>query len=137
MKPMDQHAFARHLRNCQNTYEDLLWQLLRKRRRCNKKFRGQHPIGVYIADFYCAEARLVIEIDGQDHFTEDAKRYDEARDRFMNSQRIRVLRFTGKQVEIETEWVLAQIDNSLASSMQSPSTPDPFSPEYRGEGELR
>jgi len=54
--------------------------------RRNKKFRRQHPIGIYTADFYCAEAR----------------------DRFMLSQGIRVLRFTGKQVEFETESVLAQ-----------------------------
>jgi hypothetical protein len=46
MEPMDQKQFARHLRQCQNTYEELLWQLLRNRRRCNKKFRRQHPIGI-------------------------------------------------------------------------------------------
>ncbi len=48
----------------------------------------------------------------------------------MNAQGIRVLRFTGKQVELETDSLLAEIDSAL-----SPSTPDPFSPEYRGEGE--
>jgi len=130
VKPMDEKQFARHLRQCQTTYEDLLWQLLRNRRRCNKKFRRQHPIGTYTADFYRAEERLVIEIEGSDHFTEEGKRYDEARDRFMNSQGIRVLRFTGKQVELETDSVLEQIDQAL-----DPSSPAPFSPEYRGEGE--
>ena len=130
MKPMDEKEFSRHLRQTQNTYEDLLWQLLRNRRRCNKKFRRQHPIGPYTADFYCAEELLVIEIDGSNHFSEEGKRYDEARDRFMNSQGIRVLRFTAKQVELETDLVLEQIDQAL-----DPSTPDPFSPEYRGEGE--
>ncbi len=58
------------LRHCQNTYETLLWQLLRNRRRCNKKFRRQHPIGIYSSDFYCPEERLVVEIEGRDHFTE-------------------------------------------------------------------
>ena len=130
MKPMDEKEFSRHLRQTQNTYEDLLWQLLRNRRRCNKKFRRQHSIGPYTADFYCAEELLVIEIDGSNHFSEEGKRYDEARDRFMNSQGIRVLRFTAKQVELETDLVLEQIDQAL-----DPSTPDPFSPEYRGEGE--
>jgi very-short-patch-repair endonuclease len=48
----------------------------------------------------------------------------------MIAQGIRVLRFTGKQVELETDWVLAQIDQTLA-----PSSPGPFSPEYRREGE--
>ncbi len=130
MKPMDKKEFSRHLRQTQNTYEDLLWQLLRNRRRCNKKFRRQHPIGPYTADFYCAEERLVIEIDGSSHFSEEGRRHDEARDRFMNSQGIRVLRFTGKQVEFETDSVLEKIDQAL-----DPSSPDPFSPEYRGEGE--
>ncbi len=131
---MDQKQFARHLRQCQNSYEALLWQLLRNRRRCNKKFRRQYPIGVYTADFYCAEEKLVIEIDGRGHFTEQGKLHDEARDRFMRSQGIRVLRFTGKQVETETEWVLAQIDQSFGSPSQAPHPPTP-SPRVRGEGE--
>ena len=55
MNPMDEKQFARHLRQSQSTYEELLWQQLRNRKRCNKKFRRQHAIGVYVADFYCAE----------------------------------------------------------------------------------
>jgi hypothetical protein len=47
MKPMDQKQFARDLRQFPNNYEELLWQLLRNRRRCNKKFRRLHPIGIY------------------------------------------------------------------------------------------
>ena len=91
MKPMDQRQFARHLRQCQNTY-------------------------------------------GRDHFTEQGRLHDEARDRFMHSQGIRVLRFTGKQVETEIDWVLAQIDQSLGSPSQAPHPPTP-SPRIRGEGE--
>jgi very-short-patch-repair endonuclease len=134
MKPMDQNQFSRHLRQTQNTYEELLWQLLRNRKRCNKKFRRQHPIGAYVADFYCAEDNLVIEIDGWHHFTEQGRNHDEARDRFMHLQGIRILRFTGKQVETETDWVLAQIDQVLRSSTQAPQPPTP-SPRVRGEGE--
>jgi len=134
MKPMDQKQFSRHLRHCQNTYEDLLWQLLRNRKRCNKKFRRQHAIGIYVADFYCADEKLVIEVDGCDHFTEEGRLHDEARDRFMHSQGIRVLRFTGKQVETETDCILAQIDQALGSSSQAPHPPPP-SPRARGEGE--
>ena len=121
MKPMDQKQFARHLRHTQNTYEELLWQLLRYRKRCNKKFRRQHTIGIYVADFYCAEEQLIVEIDGRDHFTEQGRLHDEARDRFMHLQGIRVLLFTGKQVETETELVLAQIDLALRSASQAPS----------------
>ncbi len=120
MQPMAQKQFARHLRKCQNTYEELLRQLLRNRRRCNKKFRRQHAIAIYVADFYCAEDKLIVEIDGRDHFTEQGRVHDEARDRFMHSQGIRVLRFTGKQVETEPEWVLAQIDQAFAPPSQAP-----------------
>ena len=134
MKPMDQKQFARHLRQTQNTYEELLWQLLRNRKRCNKKFRRQHTIGIYVADFYCAEEQLIVEIDGRDHFTEQGRLHDDARDRFMHSQGIRVLRFTGKQVETETELVLAQIDLALRSASQAPHPPPP-SPRVQGEGE--
>ncbi len=73
MQPMAQKQFARHLRKCQNTYEELLRQLLRNRRRCNKKFRRQHAIAIYVADFYCAEDKLIVEIDGRDHFTEQGE----------------------------------------------------------------
>lgn len=137
MKPMDQKQFSRHLRQTQNTYEELLWHLLRNRKRCNKKFRRQHPIGPYVADFYCAEEKLVIEIDGCHHFTDKGSNHDEARDRFLHSEGINVLRFTGKQVELETEWVLSQIDNSLDSSSQIPKAPQPPppSPRVQGEGE--
>ena len=134
MKPMHQKQFARHLRQCQNTYEELLWQLLRNRRRCNKKFRRPHPIGIYTVEFYCDVERIVIEVDGRDHFTEQGRLHDEARDRFMIAQSIRVLRFTGKQVELETEWVLAQIDQALGSRSLGPSSPDPFSPSTGRRG---
>ena len=65
-----------------------------------------------------------MEIDGRDHFTEEGRLHDEARDRFTHSQGIRVLRFTGKQVELETEWVLVQIDQALSSPSQAPSIVD-------------
>ena len=91
------------------------------RKRCNKKFRRQHTIGIYVADFYCAEEQLIVEIDGRDHFTQQGRLHDEARDRFMHLQGIRVVRFTGKQVETETELVLTQIDLALRSASQAPS----------------
>ena len=127
-KPMDQKQFARHLPQCQNTYEELLWQLICNRCRCNKKFRRQHPIGIYTVEFYCAEERIVIEVDGRDHFKEQGRLHDEARVRFMIAKSIRVLRFTGKHVELETEWVLAQIDQALGSPSLGRYSPDPFSP---------
>ena len=110
LEPID---FARHLRQSATSSEDLLWQLLRNRQRCGMKFRRQHPLGVYTADFYCAEATLDVEVDGSGHDAIEGKRYDEARDAWMRSQGIEVFRVGGWQVESEAQEVLRCIDGLL------------------------
>ena len=67
------------------------------------KFTRQKPLGHYIADFYCANARLVIEVDGDSHFSEDGVRYDTLRTLHLKSEGIRVLRFTNIEVMEEFE----------------------------------
>lgn len=110
LEPID---FARNQRRTARSYDDFLWQLLRNRQRCGKKFRRQHPLGVYTADFYCAEAKLAVEVDGSPHQTIAGKRKDLTRDAWMRSQGIEVLRFDGWQVESETQQVLQHIDDML------------------------
>ena len=110
---MEPIAFARHLRRSARSYEELLWQLLRNRQRCGKKFRRQHPLGIYTADFYCAEAQLVVEVDGSPHQTSEGKRKDEIRDAWMRSQGLEVLRLGGWEVECEPQQVLERIDLAL------------------------
>ena len=105
--------FARLRRQMADDCERLMWQLLRNRQRCNQKFRREHPLGIYIAEFYCAAAKLVIEIDGASHLTEGARQYDANRDQWMQEQGTRVLRFTCDQVEHETQTVMDQIDEAL------------------------
>ena len=105
--------FARSLRQSARSYEALLWQLLRNRQRCGKKFRRQHPLGIYTADFYCAEAKLVVEVDGSPHQSAEGRHKDETRDAWMRSQGIEVLRVSGWQVELETQKVLKRIDEVL------------------------
>ena len=105
--------FARLRRQMADEWERLMWQLLRNRQRCNQKFRREHPLGIYTADFYCVAEKLVIEIDGVSHLTKEAKQYDKARDEWMQSQGIRILRFTCAQVEHETQKVIGQIDAAL------------------------
>ena len=90
-KKLDPIKFARLRRQMADEYERLMWQLLRNRQRCNQKFRREHPLGIYTADFYCARARLVVEIDGESHQSDEAKRYDAVRDQWMKKQGIRVL----------------------------------------------
>ena len=77
--------------------EKRLWQALRGKQ-LGFKFRRQHGIGPYIVDFYSPEAALVIELDGDSHFDAKALAYDRARDLFMTSKGIQVLRFTNQDV---------------------------------------
>jgi very-short-patch-repair endonuclease len=110
MEPID---FAKHQRRTARSYDQLLWQLVRNRQRCGMKFRRQHPLRIFTADFYCAEAKLVVEVDGSPHQTAEGKAKDEVRDAWMYSQGIEVLRFGGWQVEFETQQVLQRIDDAL------------------------
>ena len=123
MKPMNPIEFARFQRQTADEFERLMWQLLRNRQRCNKKFRRQHSLGIYTVDYYCVEEKLVIEIDGDSHVSEKAKQYDAARDRWMQNQGIRVLRFTCTQIDKNTQQVLATIDAALKN--RNPSPPNP------------
>jgi very-short-patch-repair endonuclease len=113
MKYLNPIEFARRLRKAPTSSEDYFWQFLRNRQRCGKKFRRQHPLGPYTADFYCFEAKLVVELDGDPHHTPEGQHKDDARDAWMRSQGIEVLRFGGWQVENETGNVLETIDNAL------------------------
>ena len=94
---------ARALRKSMTEAETVLWSRLRQRRIGGFRFRRQAPIGRFIADFACFEARLVIEVDGGQH-TERAEQ-DAARTRWLESQGFRVLRFWNNQVLREIEGV--------------------------------
>jgi very-short-patch-repair endonuclease len=106
---------ARELREKPTTAEALLWQLLRNRQLLGFKFRRQHQFGDYIADFYCHEARLVIECDGSVHDRNEQWHHDQNRDAYMIAQGLRVLRFTNQQVLNNTERVLEEISKYLPS----------------------
>src|SRR5689334_13985849 len=113
MERKDPISFARHLRRKSTSSEEYLWQLLRNRARCGKKFRRQHPLGIYTADFFCVEALLDVEVDGAPHQTAEGHARDDVRDAWVRSQGIEVLRFSGKEVECETQAVLKRIDEML------------------------
>jgi very-short-patch-repair endonuclease len=81
---------ARELRSEQNQVEAILWQQLRNGKLKGFKFRRQHPIGSYILDFYCAEATLVIELDGNTH--RGREKYDSERQTWLESQGLMVIR---------------------------------------------
>jgi len=100
-------ARARQLRREQTPAEALLWEHLRNRRLKGLKFRRQHPVGRFVADFYCAQHRLIVELDGAMH--QRRREYDDLRTEKLERDGYRVLRFTDSQVERKLEWVLEQI----------------------------
>jgi very-short-patch-repair endonuclease len=91
--------------------ERKLWGALR-REKLGVKFRRQHPIGPYIADFYSWQAGLVIEVDGDPHFTPKGQAYDAARDAYLSALGLTVLRFTNHDVMSRMENVLDRIVES-------------------------
>jgi len=89
---------ARRLRKQLSPPEILLWTRLRARDPGKPNFRRQHPIGPYIADFFCAEARLVVEVDGGGHNDPDQIAHDERRDQYMTMLGYRILRINAADV---------------------------------------
>lgn len=88
---------ARELRRPQTPAEQSLWACLRNEQLDGIKFRRQHPIGYYIVDFYCAQAKLVIEIDGDSHA--EQVEYDLERTAWLENQGYRVIRYTNRDIK--------------------------------------
>lgn len=119
---------ARRLRRDQTEAEQRLWRKLRARQLCGAKFRRQHPIGPFIADFCCFESRVVVELDGGQHASQITA--DQRRTAFLVSRGYRVLRFWDNQVMEDIDAVLERIAEVLGDSEVKPS---PFpSPSGRG-----
>ena len=97
--PANNHAYknARKLRRKMSLPEVLLWQILRKQPGYIK-FRRQHPIGRYVLDFYVLDLKLGIEVDGKAHDMGNRPERDDLRDRWLESQGIRMLRIAAKDV---------------------------------------
>jgi very-short-patch-repair endonuclease len=97
-----------------------MWQWLRDRRFTNYKFRRQQPIGPYILDFFCPEAKLSIELDGNQHGFPGAKTHDEKRAQFFATSGIKELRFWNGQLRRESEAIRATIFNELQARAPHP-----------------
>jgi very-short-patch-repair endonuclease len=118
---------ARELRQPQTPAEATLWQYLRNRNLVYK-FRRQHPIDRFIIDFYCAEARLCIEIDGGSHFETEQAEYDAVRTEFLQQLDYKVIRFTNDDVRHNIHAVV----NEIITQVEMRIAPHPSSP-LRGE----
>lgn len=105
--------FSKILRKTATETEDILWQSLRRKQLNGFKFRRQHPLDKYIADFYCHEAKLVVEVDGEIHNTKENKEYDKHRSYELKELEITVIRFTNIEVTENLDMVLEVIRRYL------------------------
>jgi very-short-patch-repair endonuclease len=102
-------ARAAELRKNMTVAEKVLWQQLRNRKVGGLKFRRQHPVDLFILDFYCHERKLAIEVDGEIHNQVDQKEWDENRSFELNEFGIQILRFSNEDVISNTERVVDSI----------------------------
>ncbi|NIJ20798.1 very-short-patch-repair endonuclease [Sphingomonas naasensis] len=99
---------AKRLRREMTPPEVKLWLALRKNP-CGLRFRKQHPAGSYILDFYCAPAKLAIEVDGEAHARGDRPARDAGRDAWLVSRGVRVLRYPAGEVMTNLEGVTIEV----------------------------
>jgi len=102
---------AKRLRKNMTNAEEMLWIYLRRME--GLKFRRQHPIGIYIADFYCHKAKLIIELDGSIHEEATIKENDKNRETQMEKWGYSIVRFTNQQVITDIENVLDSISITI------------------------
>lgn len=109
---------SRELRSNMTDAEQILWQKLRGKQILGVQFHRQKPILNFIVDFYCPKAKLIIECDGSQHYTEDGLFADRQRDEALNQLGLRVLRFSNFQIidELEAvcEFIYQVIEEKLA-----------------------
>jgi very-short-patch-repair endonuclease len=124
---------ARELRRRMTLPEVVLWQAMRKGRLAGLRFRRQHPIGIYVLDFYCSSACLAVEVDGAAHDAPSRLRHDARRDAWLARQGVTVLRFAATDVlnDNRLEGILIAIEQAAAAV--APSTASGGPPPPAGE----
>lgn len=111
---------ARELRSRETIPEKLLWKRLSKKQ-LGVKFRRQHPIHCYIADFYCHTHKLIVEIDGVSHDGQEQSANDKVRDKSLSAYGIETLRFSNEMVLNNIEQVVQRIMDHIAIRSAHPS----------------
>ena len=102
------------LRNEGTAAEAVLWKALKHRQILGKKFRRQHGIGPYIVDFYCAESRLILELDGAPHYSPVEDEYEERRTRYLQNLGLKIIRFENREIADNLDGVIETIRQSVA-----------------------
>ena len=113
---------AKQLRKNMTDAEKVLWMHL-KRGINGNKFRRQHPMGLYIVDFYCHKIKLIIEVDGFVHNNEEVKAADETREKELQNWGYTIVRFTNQEVFEQIENVVKKISDIVNLITQN-TTPD-------------
>lgn len=113
--------FANKLRNNQTEAERYLWSYLSGNKIQNVRFKRQHPIFYFVADFYCHQAKLIIEVDGGYHQLPKQFEYDENRDKELENFCLKVLRFTNERVFSDTEKVIEEITEEVKRRIHTPN----------------
>jgi very-short-patch-repair endonuclease len=108
---------AQKLRQEMTETEKILWGELGSKKLDGLRFRKQHPIGRYIADFCCPSTKLIIEVDGEIHASQ--KEYDKNRDKFLRAQGYITLRFSDRQIRDKMTEVLASIRKNINNIISS------------------
>jgi very-short-patch-repair endonuclease len=109
---------AKRLRENMTNSEKLLWEKLKGKQICGLRFRRQHPIDIFIADFYCHEVKLVIEIDGEIHV--EHEEYDDGRTAELEKYNITVVRFRNSEIDNDIEKVVKEIKSTVIEILKSP-----------------
>jgi very-short-patch-repair endonuclease len=100
---------ARENRKHATSAENKLWEFLRKQKIMGMKFRRQHPVSKFIADFYCHQAKLIIEIDGGYHDDQVQEESDQGRQQELEDLGLHVVRFRNDEIEVDVEEVVERI----------------------------
>lgn len=108
---------SRQLRNNMTEAEEKLWFYLRRKQIQGLQFYRQKPLFDFIVDFYCPSAKLVIELDGSQHYEIEHQLKDQARDELLNNQGLLVLRFDNRQVLLEIDSMLAVIHSTVKQQL--------------------
>ena len=104
---------ARNLRKNSTIQERRLWNLLKNRQFHNLKFKRQQPLGDYIVDFICKEAKIIIEIDGGQHNEPENIEYDKTRTEYLNTLEYKVIRFWNNEIYENIEGVVLRLKEEI------------------------
>ena len=107
--PQSSFIKARFLRKNETESEKILWEELKNNQLKGFKFRRQHPIGLYITDFYCHKLKLIIEVDGEYHNLPEQIEKDKERTQILESNGLRLIRFSNNEIQKNVEKTISEI----------------------------